>query len=111
MTSMPNVPKPSPVFRERLRAAAAHGHGAARRSEAPGQLSPDTRGPADDQNGAVGEIHEIFAQHAAQPTPDRPDGAIIATTASERWHGQPVRVLDLTPLTISPAAHGRQNGG
>ncbi|MEU1465025.1 hypothetical protein ABZ467_30875 [Streptomyces sp. NPDC005727] len=37
------------------------------------------------------------AQHAAQPTPDRPDGAIIATTAPERWHGQPVRVLDLTP--------------
>ncbi|MFF2205127.1 hypothetical protein [Streptomyces sp. NPDC058145] len=37
------------------------------------------------------------AQHATQPTPDRPDGAIIATTAPERWHGQPVRVLDLTP--------------
>ncbi|MCF3135569.1 hypothetical protein [Streptomyces olivochromogenes] len=37
------------------------------------------------------------AQYAAQPTPDRPDGAIIATTAPERWVGQSVRVLDLTP--------------
>jgi len=35
-------------------------------------------------------------QHTAQPTPDRPDGAIIATTAPERWIGEPVRVLDLT---------------
>lgn len=35
------------------------------------------------------------SQFAAQPTPDRPDGAIIATTAPKRWNGQPVRVLDL----------------
>lgn len=37
------------------------------------------------------------SQHAAQPTADRPDGAIVATTSPERWEGQPVRVLDLTP--------------
>ena len=37
------------------------------------------------------------SQYAAQPTPDRPDGAIIATTAPKRWEGEPVRVLDLTP--------------
>ncbi|MFJ3233399.1 hypothetical protein [Streptomyces sp. NPDC086787] len=37
------------------------------------------------------------AQHAAQPTPDRPDGAVIATTAPGRWTGEPVRVLDLNP--------------
>ncbi|MFB7502019.1 hypothetical protein [Streptomyces broussonetiae] len=36
-------------------------------------------------------------QYAAQPTLDRPDGAIIATTAPGRWIGEPVRVLDLTP--------------
>ncbi|MFF4935028.1 hypothetical protein ACFY2H_40170 [Streptomyces griseofuscus] len=36
-------------------------------------------------------------QYAAQPTPDRPDGAVIATTAPDRWRGEPVRVLDLTP--------------
>ncbi|MEV5177388.1 hypothetical protein AB0L10_41555 [Streptomyces flaveolus] len=36
-------------------------------------------------------------QYAAQPTPDRPDGAIIAATAPERWTGEPVRVLDLRP--------------
>ncbi|GAX56441.1 hypothetical protein SO3561_08008 [Streptomyces olivochromogenes] len=36
------------------------------------------------------------SQYAAQPTPDRPDGAIIATTAPHRWAGEPVRVLDLT---------------
>ncbi|MGI5485040.1 hypothetical protein [Streptomyces lavendofoliae] len=35
-------------------------------------------------------------QYAAQPTPDRPDGAIIATTAPDWWIGEPVRVLDLT---------------
>lgn len=37
------------------------------------------------------------SQHAAQPTADRPDGAIVATTSPKRWEGQPVRVLDLTP--------------
>ncbi|MGA5559217.1 hypothetical protein [Streptomyces lavendulocolor] len=37
------------------------------------------------------------SQYAAQPTADRPDGAIIATTAPDRWSGEPVRVLDLTP--------------
>lgn len=37
------------------------------------------------------------SHHAAQPTPDRPDGAVIATTAPHRWTGQAVRVLDLTP--------------
>ncbi|MEU1503105.1 hypothetical protein [Streptomyces sp. NPDC005732] len=37
------------------------------------------------------------SQYAAQPTPDRPDGAIIATTDAHRWTGQPVRVLDLAP--------------
>ncbi|WP_420833934.1 hypothetical protein [Streptomyces antarcticus] len=37
------------------------------------------------------------SQHAAQPTADRPDGAIVATTLPKRWEGQAVRVLDLTP--------------
>ncbi|MEU6053149.1 hypothetical protein ABZ829_22290 [Streptomyces xanthochromogenes] len=37
------------------------------------------------------------AQYAAQPTPDRPDGAVIATTVPQQWQGRPVRVLDLTP--------------
>lgn len=37
------------------------------------------------------------SQYAAQPTADRPDGAVIATTDPHRWAGQPVRVLDLTP--------------
>ncbi|MFD6227244.1 hypothetical protein ACFWFZ_10220 [Streptomyces sp. NPDC060232] len=35
------------------------------------------------------------ARHAAQPTPERPDGAIVATTTPKRWEGEPVRVLDL----------------
>ncbi|CAL2069322.1 hypothetical protein GPN2_21030 [Streptomyces murinus] len=47
-------------FRERPGATAADGHGAARRGEPPGQLPPDARGAADDEDGAVGEIHEIF---------------------------------------------------
>ncbi|MEU2184728.1 hypothetical protein [Streptomyces thermolilacinus] len=37
------------------------------------------------------------SQYAAQPTADRPDGAIIATTAPQRWVGEHVRVLDPTP--------------
>ena len=36
-------------------------------------------------------------RHAAEPSPDRPDGAVIATAAPHRWEGQPVRVLDLNP--------------
>ncbi|MER5549285.1 hypothetical protein ABT072_44500 [Streptomyces sp. NPDC002589] len=36
-------------------------------------------------------------RYAAQPTLDRPDGAIVATTAPDRWIGEPVRVLDLNP--------------
>jgi hypothetical protein len=35
--------------------------------------------------------------YAAQPTADRPDGAMVATTAAHRWAGEHVRVLDLTP--------------
>jgi hypothetical protein len=35
--------------------------------------------------------------HAAQPTPDRTGGAVVATVAPERWTGRPVRVLDLNP--------------
>ncbi|MDT0455744.1 hypothetical protein RM550_08325 [Streptomyces sp. DSM 41527] len=35
------------------------------------------------------------SQYAAQPTADRPEGAIVATSSPERWHGEPVRVLDL----------------
>jgi hypothetical protein len=36
---------------------------------------------------------------SARPSPprDRPEGAIISTTAPHRWAGEPVRVLDLTP--------------
>ncbi|GLV88504.1 hypothetical protein Slala03_81930 [Streptomyces lavendulae subsp. lavendulae] len=37
------------------------------------------------------------SQHAAQPTADRPEGAIVATTMPKRWEGRPVRILDLTP--------------
>ncbi len=36
------------------------------------------------------------SSHAAQPTPDRPDGAVLATTAPERWKGQQARVLGLS---------------
>lgn len=36
-------------------------------------------------------------QYAAQPTADRPDGAVVATTVPGQWEGRPVRVLDLAP--------------
>jgi hypothetical protein len=32
-------------------------------------------------------------RNAAEPTPDRPDGAVIATAAPGRWEGQLVRIL------------------
>ncbi|MFE5899865.1 hypothetical protein ACFQ67_21040 [Streptomyces sp. NPDC056488] len=40
---------------------------------------------------------QAHTRHAAQPTPDRPDGALIATTSPGSWEGEPVRVLDLAP--------------
>ncbi|MFE0691878.1 hypothetical protein ACFV0Z_27460 [Streptomyces xiamenensis] len=40
---------------------------------------------------------DAHVRYVAQPTPDRPDGALIVTAAPERWKGQPVRVFDLTP--------------
>lgn len=36
-------------------------------------------------------------RYTAEPTPDRPDGAIVVTADPERWKGLPVRTLDLTP--------------
>ena len=36
-------------------------------------------------------------RYAAAPTPQRPSGAVIATADPDRWRGQPVRILDLTP--------------
>ncbi|WP_200823561.1 PIN domain-containing protein [Actinacidiphila yanglinensis] len=35
--------------------------------------------------------------YAAQPTPERPSGAVVATATPDAWAGHPVRVLDLTP--------------
>ncbi|WP_431952695.1 hypothetical protein [Actinacidiphila sp. bgisy167] len=34
-------------------------------------------------------------RHTALPTPERPDGAFVATAASHQWAGHPVRILDL----------------
>lgn len=35
-------------------------------------------------------------RYAAEPTAERPNGAVIATTAPDTWKGQPVRVIDLS---------------
>ena len=43
------------------------------------------------------EWADAHTLYAAQPTPDLPDGGIIATTAPQRWAGEQVRVLDLNP--------------
>nr|WP_217161928.1 hypothetical protein [Streptomyces sp. AC512_CC834] len=40
------------------------------------------------------DAHTLYA---AQPSPDRPDGAVIATTRPHTWKGQPVRILDVSP--------------
>ncbi|MFC5215041.1 hypothetical protein [Streptomyces coerulescens] len=34
---------------------------------------------------------------AARPTPERPDGAVVATVSPEQWKRRPVRILDLNP--------------
>ncbi|MCZ9353193.1 hypothetical protein NGM36_26070 [Streptomyces mutabilis] len=36
-------------------------------------------------------------RHAAEPTAERPSGAVIATTEPEIRQGQPVRVIGLGP--------------
>jgi hypothetical protein len=36
-------------------------------------------------------------RHAAEPTPERPNGAVVATTEPEAWKEQPVRVISLRP--------------
>ncbi|MFD7707147.1 hypothetical protein [Streptomyces sp. NPDC059786] len=36
-------------------------------------------------------------RYAAEPTPERPSGAVIATTEPEAWKEQAVRVIDLRP--------------
>ncbi len=36
-------------------------------------------------------------RYAAEPTAERPSGAVIATTTPEAWKGQSVRVIDLGP--------------
>ncbi|MGK4586089.1 hypothetical protein [Kitasatospora sp. HPMI-4] len=40
---------------------------------------------------------EAHTRYAAAPTPERPDGAVVATVDPIRWKGQPVRIIDLTP--------------
>ncbi len=35
-------------------------------------------------------------RYAAEPTPECPEGAVIATAQPGRWTGQPVRILDLS---------------
>ncbi|MCX4682733.1 hypothetical protein OG401_41950 [Kitasatospora purpeofusca] len=40
---------------------------------------------------------QAHTRYAAAPTPERPEGAVVATTDPTRWKGQPVRVIDLTP--------------
>lgn len=37
------------------------------------------------------------AEHLAQPSPERPRGAVVATVSPEEWKGRPVRLLSLAP--------------
>ncbi|MGV9251081.1 hypothetical protein [Streptomyces sp. NPDC003697] len=36
-------------------------------------------------------------RHATAPTAERPEGAVVATTAPDVWKGQSLRVIDLNP--------------
>ncbi|MFJ8623344.1 hypothetical protein ACIRD3_10875 [Kitasatospora sp. NPDC093550] len=40
---------------------------------------------------------QAHVRHAAAPTPERPDGAFVATADPLRWKGEPVRILELGP--------------
>ncbi|WP_404871022.1 hypothetical protein ACI1MP_37770 (plasmid) [Kitasatospora griseola] len=40
---------------------------------------------------------QAHTRYAAAPTPERPTGAVVATADAERWKGESVRVIDLTP--------------
>lgn len=40
---------------------------------------------------------EAHARFCADPTPELPDGAFIATTDTGHWDNQPVRLFDLNP--------------
>lgn len=40
---------------------------------------------------------QAHARIAAEPTPELPDGAFIATIDPDRWAGQKVRLIDLNP--------------
>lgn len=40
---------------------------------------------------------QAHTRYAATPTPERPDGAVVATADPQRWKGHPVRLIDLTP--------------
>ncbi|MEV1070009.1 hypothetical protein [Streptomyces sp. NPDC050263] len=44
--------------------------------------------------GTWGDAHTL---HAARPSPDRPDGAVIGTIRPRMWKEHPVRTLDLSP--------------
>jgi hypothetical protein len=55
-----------------------------------------------DLPAALAVAHEqtwaaAHSQYTAQPTPERPDGAVVATTDPRRWENAPVRVLHLNP--------------
>lgn len=65
----------------------------------------------------LGAWAAAHSHYASQPTSDRPDGAVIATTTPERWASEPVRVLgtrpDLArgkPQQATPAAHACDRG-
>ncbi|MFE9686598.1 hypothetical protein [Streptomyces sp. NPDC006285] len=44
------------------------------------------------------------ADTCAQPSPDRPNGVVIATTRPEAWKTRPVCTLDLDPCPEDPRA-------
>ena len=54
------------------------------------------RGSSEDLPAALAVAREAtwaqaHTRYAAEPTPERPDGAFIATAAPDRWAGHPVR--------------------
>lgn len=89
-------------FRERSRTAAGDGHDAARSGEPAGQLSPDARGSADDENGAVGEIHEFFPSVRGATACSPVAHTVRSSVPVEQWCRKPCRTP--SDLAVPPSS-------
>ncbi|MGK5546397.1 hypothetical protein ACSNOH_16940 [Streptomyces sp. URMC 127] len=63
----------------------------------PGVTVLDLDLPAALAIASSGTWADAHTRHAAEPNPERPGGAFVATAEPGRWEGELVRVLDINP--------------